>query len=198
MSHNKFLKCACAHCSGHIEYPADGIGSTIACPHCGRETELTLETPVGLTSEKLHTSKWAVAGLIILGIGFLGVIAALLLAPRMMEKARFTQPVTATAPLMPSPPAKQIINEFSMANVAIERTPSSTLVYGGGVLKNETDRQRFGVSVELDLLDARGTRIGTAKDYAPIIEPRAEWKFRALLLTDKAASLRIADVKEQP
>ena len=66
-----------------------------------------------------------------------------------------------------------------------------------GALKNETDKQRFGVTVEIDLLDTAGVKIGSAKDYAPVIEPRTEWKFRALLVQKKVASARVADVKEQ-
>jgi hypothetical protein len=35
-----FFTCPCNNCSGHIEFPADGIGQAITCPHCGLETLL--------------------------------------------------------------------------------------------------------------------------------------------------------------
>jgi hypothetical protein len=37
---NRFLTCPCNNCSGHIEFPADGVGQPIACPHCGLQTVL--------------------------------------------------------------------------------------------------------------------------------------------------------------
>jgi len=30
----KFLKCLCAFCGGHIEFPASALGDTVLCPHC--------------------------------------------------------------------------------------------------------------------------------------------------------------------
>jgi len=36
----KYLKCACRHCQGTIEFPAHGLGRAIPCPHCGQKTSL--------------------------------------------------------------------------------------------------------------------------------------------------------------
>jgi hypothetical protein len=35
-----FMRCPCNNCSGHIEFPSDGLGQTVTCPHCGMETLL--------------------------------------------------------------------------------------------------------------------------------------------------------------
>jgi hypothetical protein len=35
-----YIKCPCNNCDNSIEFPAHGIGQTIACPHCGMETTL--------------------------------------------------------------------------------------------------------------------------------------------------------------
>ncbi|GDY23457.1 hypothetical protein LBMAG56_48040 [Verrucomicrobiota bacterium] len=40
MSEPRFLKCSCAYCGGHIEFPAHGVGMEINCPHCGQSTLL--------------------------------------------------------------------------------------------------------------------------------------------------------------
>ena len=40
MSDSGYLKCACTHCQGHIEFPAHARGITVTCPHCGIETKL--------------------------------------------------------------------------------------------------------------------------------------------------------------
>lgn len=36
------VKCICTNCAGHLEFEEENAGETIACPHCGFETVLTL------------------------------------------------------------------------------------------------------------------------------------------------------------
>jgi ribosomal protein S27E len=40
-----FLKVACIHCNGHVEFPAGGIGQQVKCPHCS--SIITLAEPEG-------------------------------------------------------------------------------------------------------------------------------------------------------
>jgi hypothetical protein len=40
MSDSSFCLAACSHCGQHIEFPAEGIGAAVACPHCEQETIL--------------------------------------------------------------------------------------------------------------------------------------------------------------
>ena len=115
-----------------------------------------------------------------------------------------TRPAATNAPrakpvtVAPAVPVR-LINGFSFTSaVTIDQTAGSTLAYATGWLKNETDRQRFGVTVEIDLLDSGGAKLGRATDYAPVIEPRAEWKFRALLTPKNVASARVTGVQEKP
>jgi hypothetical protein len=42
---NSFVTCPCNNCSGHLEFPVDGMGQTINCPHCGVETILFQPAP---------------------------------------------------------------------------------------------------------------------------------------------------------
>lgn len=72
----------------------------------------------------------------------------------------------------------------------------SKLVYATGTVKNESDLQRYGVRVELDLFDTGGAKVGTATDYTASIEPRATWRFRALVVERKAASAKLAKITE--
>lgn len=204
MPETKFLKCACESCGGRIEFPAEGIGSTVPCPHCGWQTELKLETPLVHPANSKRSLKWIIAGAAILCIGFVAVVAILVTARRMMEKARREQDTTtvirpASTNLVNTKPAAPVtgtvINDFSVSAVSIDKNRS--LVHAAGTLKNETEKQRFGVTVELELLDQAGMKIGMAKDYKDLIEPRAEWKFRALLVQKNVAAARVANVKEQ-
>ena len=43
MSRIHYLKCSCQQCGEHIEFPSDGLGMKILCPHCGGQTQLVSE-----------------------------------------------------------------------------------------------------------------------------------------------------------
>jgi hypothetical protein len=87
-------------------------------------------------------------------------------------------------------------NSLTVSRIALDKPKGSTLVYATGTVRNESDRQRFGVKVELDLFDQANVKIGTASDYQQMIEPKAEWRFRALVIEPKAASAKLAAIKE--
>jgi len=207
MSETKYLKCACASCGGHIEFPADAIGSTVPCPHCGWQTELTIETPPVIAARPSRSLKWVIAGGVILVVGLIAVVGALVVASHLIKKKREARVESRTTPNViatnRAPPnsarvtSPKLLNDFSFSAVTIDKAANSSLTYAMGSLKNETDKQRFGVTVELDLLDANGKKLGSTKDYAAVIEPRAEWKFHELLVQKNVASARVADIKEQ-
>ena len=204
----KFLKCPCDHCGGHIEFHAEGIGATIPCPHCARPTELALEIPAHLIQRPGRGRKWFIAGAVILVVGAIAIVVILVTAQRLMKKTRekneeFRRSAlpairtnSTTKNNSQAPPTKAI-NGFSISPVTIDKAAGSSLAYATGTLKNDTDRQRFGVSVELEVLDSAGVKVGVAKDSAQIVEPRSEWKFRALIVPKNAASARVVGVKEQ-
>jgi uncharacterized paraquat-inducible protein A len=37
-----YIKASCPHCEGTIEFPEQGVGETIYCPHCSTKIELAL------------------------------------------------------------------------------------------------------------------------------------------------------------
>lgn len=207
MADSKYLKCACAHCQGPIEFPAEGIGESIPCPHCGALTELVLATPDEAPAPTSRHLKWFLIGGGILIVGTVAAIALLFLANHLARRTREQQQVRprveADARSKPGRVKKSLnadtatMQDFEFSSVAVGAAPGSTLVYASGTLKNATDRQRFGVAVELELQDATGAAAGTAKDYAAVIEPRAEWKFRALVVPKNVTRARITKITEQ-
>jgi hypothetical protein len=98
-----------------------------------------------------------------------------------------------------TPPAKtpKSLDDLKVGAIALEKSKGSSLVYAVGVLRNESEHQRFGVTIELALSDARGNKAGTAKDYRAVIEPHQEWRFRALVLDSKAVSAQVERIREQ-
>ncbi len=109
-----------------------------------------------------------------------------------------TEPATdsAAGKATAAPTQTKSPDDLKVSNIILQRTRGSSLIYAVGTLKNNSDLQRFGVRLELELLDSSGNKIGTAKDYAAVIEPRRDWRFRALVLAQKTASVRVAKIKE--
>jgi len=80
--------------------------------------------------------------------------------------------------------------------VTLEKTAGSHLVYAVGKLRNESDHERFGVKVELDVFNDARERIGTATDYTSSIDAGKEWRFKALVTDRAAKTAKLTSVKE--
>jgi hypothetical protein len=96
-----------------------------------------------------------------------------------------------------TPAAAKSIDDLKVGPITLEKAKGSSLVYAVGVLRNDSSHQRFGVNLELELTDARGNKAGSAKDYRAVLEPRQEWRFRALVLDSKAVSGKVAAIREE-
>lgn len=80
--------------------------------------------------------------------------------------------------------------------VTLEKARDGNLVYAVGKLRNESDHERFGVKVELDVFDAANEKIGTATDYTSSIVAGKEWRFKALVTDRGATKAKLIVVKE--
>lgn len=110
-------------------------------------------------------------------------------------------PATPAVSLAPTPPPKvpKVLGDLKVTQVALDQpkgAKGSRLVYVTGVLKNDSDHQRFGVRLELDLFDTAGTKVGTATDYRQMLDPRATWQFRAIVTDRRAMAAKCVGVKE--
>lgn len=191
MSEPGFAKCECRHCGGHIEFPDAAGGQAVPCPHCGQLTELPAKSR-GIPHLRLA-----------LIVGGVALIAAISIA---LARSGKHKPPAAPANIIPAvtnPPAAKrksgeiITNEFSVSAVKLEKTSGSSLVYVTGKVKNLADQQRFGVKVEFGLFDTNKNTVGTATDYQAVLEPKAEWNFKALIMESRAASARFDSISEQ-
>ena len=97
----------------------------------------------------------------------------------------------------PSQSDLELKTGFRASDVTLKKNPGSSLVYAMGTITNAAARQRFGVKVLLDLLDEAGNKVGEATDYEQLIEPKAHWNFKALVVASKTASARIAEIREE-
>jgi hypothetical protein len=150
MTKPDFLKCNCPHCGGHIEFPAEAKGQTLPCPHCGQPTELsgTAMPEAGKTSPSLM-----VFAVIAIVVGGVAIGAGLILLKKPVPAPapeNVVVPVT-NQPAALAPDEIMTTNSFAVSAIKLEKTPGSSLVYVTGLVRNLSDKQRYGVKVELGL-----------------------------------------------
>jgi hypothetical protein len=198
MNRTKYLKGECRHCGGHLEFPADHIGTVVPCPHCQQETELLLLPPPEEPTLPRRVLVWTGIAVVILGLGFWGALIALKRAQRWAARQKEQTAVAPavqipTTPIETNSPAPE---ELSASELTLEKTPGSSLIYAVGTVTNRSTRERFGVKVEVELLDDAGQKIGVASDYRQVLPAGAPWQFKALVVDSKAKSAKLSWIKE--
>jgi hypothetical protein len=200
MNRTKPLKGDCQHCGQPLEFLADHIGTVAPCPHCGQETELLLAAPPEEPTIPRRAIIWTGIAAVILVLGFVGALLALKRAQRWAQTQKLqttAAPVPASAPADTQEPAGVAIPDgLTVSRVSLEQTPGTSLVYAVGSLRNDSARQRFGLKIELQVDGADGQKLGTATDYRPVLDPGAQWQFKALVVVPAAKSAKITSIRE--
>jgi hypothetical protein len=191
----KKLRGECQHCGQLMEFEAEAVGTTGHCPYCGQETELMLALPPDPGSPaRTKAIIFTIIVLVILVGGGGGMMMALKRAQRLnAQKQDVAAPVSQPPPKAVDPIAAL---GFRASPVTLDQGEGSSIVYAVGTIGNLTNRQRFGVRVELELLDASSNKVGSASDYRATLEPNEEWRFRALVVEKKTAAARVVTIKE--
>jgi|ERR1017187_598120 hypothetical protein len=203
MSDTGFLKCSCQKCGGHLEFPSSRSGEVIDCPHCNEKTMLVADisgsaTPSEKSPAKLkRRSPIAVGSILVVFI--LIAAGAMFYRSKIQNLTSIPSPNAATSaqtnPVIPDAVPK--FNDFDIGQITLKKVEGSGLVYAVGTLRNKTDRQRFGVRVQMDVLDEQDTKIGSASDYIAVLEPRKDWQFRAMLTETKGVKVKLTSIEEQ-
>ncbi len=192
----KNLRGECQRCGGTIEFHAEHVGTTADCPHCDQPTELLLAQPPEEGSP-LRTKAIVftlIVAVIVIG-GLVGSSVALKRAKRLRaEQEQFSAKTATPTPAAPLDTSAR--NGFQVSPVSLGKGQGSSIIYATGSISNMTSRQRFGVKVELELLNATGVKVGVASDYQSVMEAGAEWKYRALVVEKKAVAVKVAAVNE--
>jgi hypothetical protein len=195
----KHLKGECQHCRGHLSFPAEATGEVATCPHCGKETELLLAVPKSAPSIPARSIVYLVIAVLILGGGVAALMIRLKHQQQIVAEKKRTQNNLADStakPTEPTPVELAARAGFRVSPIKLEKTQGTSLVHATGTVKNETGRKCFGVKIELDVLNNDGEKIGTAIDQISTFEPKAEWRFNALVFATKAASAKLSSIKE--
>ena len=171
MSETTYAKGACELCGGHIEFPAEAAGQSIACPHCGGTTALYAPAPT-TTSRKRGALKWVAVVALCLVVSGVGLFV-------------FKYRTPATTP-----------RGLTAQVLSFERASMNNPGAVAGVVKNVAGRPRQGVRVEVELLNSRGEPLWATTAFAPAIEPNKSWSFRASVVDPNVVTARVARVRE--
>jgi hypothetical protein len=208
MNKTKYIKGACQHCGGHLEFLAEHVGMVVPCPHCQQETELLLLPLPEEPTVPRRALIWTGIAVLVLVLGLVGALAALRRAQRWAQSQKTsTASLPAATSLTPAPtatnsepntvePGLTSTNGLVASSVKLEKTKGSSLIYAVGKISNTSDHKRFGVKVELELSNASGKKVGTASDYLQILEAGSDWQFKALVVDSKTTSARIVSIRE--
>jgi hypothetical protein len=163
-----YFKCACERCAGRIEFPAEAVGATVDCPHCGWKT--TLVAP-----ESPHPKKQfrRIRKRILLPVAF-ALIGSLLLLSAIAR------------------PRPLVVGELHFERASTNSPGSIT-----GVIENKSRRAKRNVRIEIDLLNSRGEKLWQATDYTAEVGAKSRWNFRALVLDPNVVTGRVARVTRQ-
>jgi len=204
MSSSDFLKGSCHHCGGHLEFPAEALGQSAPCPHCGQSTGLSAtdspssETPA-ISPRKyqaivIATALCAIVPTLFFALyklGFIGVSGG-----NIPTSAQSNAPAMTKA--LPATSAKPEIetNDFAVMPYKLEKTTGSTLVYVTGTVQNLAHQQRFGVKLEFSLFDTNDSYLGTATDYQSVLSSNGIWHFKAMVMASKTTYARFNSIAE--
>jgi len=185
MSAISYLKCSCQQCGRHIEFPADAIGTSVDCPHCGWPTELTFR-PAGTIGAIPRNLTWPVIGLCVLLFGIIASVVGL----RMVKQLALRTDLESLARWRPNPRTTRPRPDRPRSPPRVSRptiycrrhhfgeAKDSNFVYVIGSVKNETERQRFGVRVTWTFSISPG-QSGPGFRLPPNAGAEADWHFKA-------------------
>ena len=168
----------------------------VECPHCGGQTTLLPGPPAdAVTPGNSPVAPKRKIPVVLGAVVLIGFLAAAGVTLRWFKQPEAIPPVPRqTTPPAPAPEDNDLLQA---GPVTLQKTEGSALIYAMGTIRNNSNRQRFGVKIELDLLDGQDQKIGTAGDYIAILEPHKDWQFRALLTQPKAVKVQVAKIVEQ-
>jgi hypothetical protein len=192
MNQTKRLKGVCSQCGGTIEFPVELVGTVTQCPCCRKRTELHLAAPPVEPAVPRKVIVWTVGTIVILALGVVVPLVGL----KHLEKLAARQRGQTTAGASAQTTEAVALEGFEVSAISLVQGLRNSGNCAIGTVVNKANRQRLGVTVELDLLDAGGQKVGVARGYRPALEPGAKWDFKLPVGDAKAASTRLAWIKE--
>lgn len=125
-------------------------------------------------------------------VGWLLAGAGLLWLPSLMASPVPSVPEPTPAPARAAEsPGPRLVVKWHKSEVR------GGLVFVTGVVKNEGELRAAGATIDFDLLDKQGRKVGTASDSVLGLEAGESWKFSALVPShDEAGAYRFSRVEQ--
>jgi hypothetical protein len=194
MSETNFLKGECASCGGHLEFPAEAAGETVPCPHCGQPTTLAISG-----AAKKSGRGWILIALAILLAGagmFVWTQHRGSQNSTVQNNSTATNTATNVSPPPKKPAYEKLTNDLAIYPFGLDKMKGSSLLYVTGMVANVSDRQRFGVKVQFQLLDENSNVVGAANDYQATLPANGQWQFKAMVMSSKTVSAKFDSITE--
>ncbi len=238
------LKSACKHCGGRIGFPPAAAGTSINCPHCGKETLLlpsglppgAAARPAAAAPAAVPTAKPAVPvavastppaapaaetdaksggedkaaarkNFVICGTCGTEISVKAKACPAcgapVKSSRRGLLVVMIVALVLVAGAVGAVLflkkggklmgpkQDLEVVKFELQRMKDTSLVYVVGTIKNSSEQQHQSVRVDFNLFDKKGKQIGAASDYIMILEPKAQWDFKALVVEAEAATAKL-------
>lgn len=168
------------------------------CPLCGVEMKF-LDTDCS-NCEALRKKKLLrVCGLVSAAtIVVLGAVLVCVRHSKPQEMKAASDPVKPSIMILEQPQVShpKSINDLKPGRFYLEQRRGSDLVMAVGDIENTSENIHSGLSVDVDLLDVSGAKIGTVTDYSVQLGPHQTWHFLVTVTNPKAKSVKIAAIKE--
>ncbi|EEF62705.1 FxLYD domain-containing protein [Pedosphaera parvula] len=225
MEETRYQKCACENCGQTIQYTPNEAGQIIRCPRCNQESrlpgtpkELKVLEPRPLPPKALKKCRICYAEIdpetnkcpecserrkqrriknvifliiVVFGLCILGAVA------RTVWQKRNTPPPPPAGPLLqPEVRLPKSINDLKIGNFYIEQKRGSDFRTAVGTVENASLNVHFGIRVDLDLLDAQGTKVGSLNDVVKELGSHESWRFVAQVNDTNAVTVKVVSIKE--
>ena len=191
MNPTKRLSGICSECGGSIEFPAELVGTVTQCPRCRKQTELTLAAPPEEPTVPRKVIVWTVVAVVVLALGLIVTVVEL----KHLEKLAARQKDRAA----PAAGAKDAaaLTGLQVLAFTMEKGQGGKGMFAVGTVVNTSNRSRSRVTLELELLDAGGQKVGVARAYQPVLAAGAKWQIKVPFEGDaKVVSARVTSIKE--
>ena len=90
--------------------------------------------------------------------------------------------------------------ELNVTGLALQESrqlsPNIVLLAVGNV-RNDSDREHFDLKLDLDLLDAAGTKIDSLSVYQTYLPPRGNWRVSEMVTNSQVKGIRFAGLAEK-
>src|SRR5208282_5716448 len=87
---------------------------------------------------------------------------------------------------------------FEVSAISLKKGEGGNGLYAVATVVNRSGQPRSQVTMQFDLLDARGQKVEVARAFRPVLEPGAKWEVKVAVASDsKAVSAKLASIREE-